>query len=119
MRPLWRSACACLASIVNVPAGAELWFDVSDIAALRQGEKEQADTMAVLAEAAKSFIEAGFTAETVISALTSGDMTLLKWEKPDPPKPSTPPAGGAEPPAFGTPPAINGTKSKIQDKVAA
>jgi phage portal protein BeeE len=119
MRPLWRSACACLASIVNVPAGAELWFDVSDIAALRQGEKEQADTMAVLAEAAKSFIEAGFTAETVVSALTSGDMTLLKWEKPDPPKAPTPPAGGVEPPAFGTAPAINGTKSAIQDKVAA
>lgn len=119
MRPLWRSACACLASIVNVPAGAELWFDVSDIAALRQGEKEQADTMAVLATAAKAFIEAGFTADTVISALTSGDMTLLKWEKPDPPTPPTPPGAGAEPPAFGTPPAINGTKSKIQDKVAA
>lgn len=119
MRPLWRSACACLASIVNVPAGAELWFDVSDIAALRQGEKEQADTMAVLATAAKTFVEAGFTAETVVSALTAGDMTLLKWEKPEPPPPPkvpTPPAG-ADAPAIGAPiPAINGTK---KEKVAA
>lgn len=119
MRPLWRSACACLASIVNVPSGAELWFDVSDIAALRQGEKEQADTMAVLATAAKTFIEAGYTADSVVSALTAGDMTLLKWEPPKPPPAPSPPAGGETPPAFGTPPAINGAKSTIQDKVAA
>lgn len=119
MRPLWRSACACLASIVNVPSGAELWFDVSDIAALRQGEKEQADTMAVLATAAKTFIEAGYTADSVVSALTAGDMTLLKWEPPKPPPAPSPPAGGETPPAFGTPPAINGSKASIQDKVAA
>jgi phage portal protein BeeE len=119
MRPLWRSACACLASIVNVPAGAELWFDVSDIAALRQGEKEQADTMAVLATAAKTFVDAGFTAETVVQALTSGDMTVLVWKAP--PKPPAPvvshPATGL--PGFGTPPALNGSKANVQDKVNA
>jgi len=115
MRPLWRSACACLASIVNVPAGAELWFDVSDIAALRQGEKEQADTMAVLAAAAKTFVEAGFTAETVVSALTAGDMTLLKWEKPKPPPAPNPPPHVN---GFGTPPALNGSTTKIDAKVA-
>lgn len=118
MRPLWRSACACLASIVNVPVGAELWFDVSDIAALRQGEKEQADTMAVLAGAAKTLVEAGYTAETVITALMSGDMSLLKWKAPEkPPPPVIPPAGAN--PAFGTPSALNGHPVAIQDEVTA
>src|ERR1700740_1949079 len=50
MRPLWRSVCACLEQVVAVPAGSRLWFDTADIAALRQGEKERADTMLVRAQ---------------------------------------------------------------------
>jgi phage portal protein BeeE len=89
MRPLWRSACACLASIVNVPAGYELWFDTSDIAALRQGDKEQADTMLVLAQAAGELVSKGFNPESVIASLAAGDVNLLKFDKvPEPPKPA-------------------------------
>jgi phage portal protein BeeE len=51
MRPLWRSACAALQQLIAPPAGSRLWFDVSDIAALRQGEKERADTTFVQAQA--------------------------------------------------------------------
>jgi len=92
MRPLWRSACACLATLVTVPPGAELWFDIRDIAALRQGEKERADTMLVTAQAAAALVTAGYTGESVIKTLESGDFSLLKFEKPEPPKPPTPPA---------------------------
>lgn len=78
MRPLWRSACAALAKLVPVPDGARLWFDTSAIAALRQGDKEQADTMQVLATAANTFITAGYEADSVKAALSAGDITLLK-----------------------------------------
>jgi phage portal protein BeeE len=78
MRPNWRSACGALAKLVVVPAGARLWFDATGIAALRQGEKEAADTMAVLATAASSLINAGYDPESVKASLAASDVTLLK-----------------------------------------
>jgi phage portal protein BeeE len=78
MRPNWRSAVGVLAKLVNVPADARLWYDASGIAALRQGEKEQADTMFVIAQAAEAFIRAGYTAESITAALSAADVTLLK-----------------------------------------
>lgn len=77
-RPQWESVCAALSKLVNVPAGARLWFDVTGVAALRQGEKERADTMAVNASAASTLIQAGYEAASVTAAITSGDMSLLK-----------------------------------------
>jgi hypothetical protein len=36
------------------PDGCRLWYDTTDISALREGEKERADTMQVLAGAAST-----------------------------------------------------------------
>ena len=77
MRPNWRSASAALAKFVNVPQGAELWYDVSDIAALREGEKDRADSMHTLAVAAGELIRAGYKPDTVAEAVISGDFSLL------------------------------------------
>jgi len=114
MRPLWRSACAALAKLVSVPVGSQLWYDVSDIAALRQGEKERADTMFILAQSATQLVAAGYTPETVVKALSSGDITILEFKPPEPPPPppakeitpageepapEDPPAGADPPPA--------------------
>jgi len=52
--------------------------EVSGVAALRQGDKERADTMAVLAQAAQTLIVAGYEANSVSAALSAGDITLLK-----------------------------------------
>lgn len=78
MRPNWRSACAALAKLVEVPPGARLWYDTTDIAALREGEKERADTMQVLSAAASTLLMAGYTADSITSALTAADLTLLQ-----------------------------------------
>lgn len=77
MRPLWRSACAALEKLLQVPAGAELWFDVSDVSALRQGELDFANTMAVQATTINTLIMAGYTADSVTQAVNAGDLTLL------------------------------------------
>lgn len=77
MRPLWRSACDCLSTIVAVPPGARLWFDLADIAALRQGEKELADTTLVKAQAAGELMKF-YEADSVVLAVESGDFSLLK-----------------------------------------
>lgn len=76
-RPMWRSMAACLSKLVNVPAGAELWYDVTDIAALRQGEKERAETAQIMALAAGELIRSGYDPATVAQALVSGDFSLL------------------------------------------
>jgi phage portal protein BeeE len=77
MRPLWRSAAASLAKLVMVPAGARLWYDTTDIAALREGETERAQTASVNATAMSTLIASGFTPQSVISAITAGDLALL------------------------------------------
>jgi phage portal protein BeeE len=77
MRPNWRSACAALAKLVVVPDRARLWYDTSQIAALQEGEKERADTMAVLAAAYSAFIAAGASPESVKSVLAASDITQI------------------------------------------
>lgn len=78
MRPLWRSATAALGKLVDVPPGCRLWYDVGRVAALRQGEKERAETLQVQAAAALNFINAGYEPDTVTDAMVSGDLSLLK-----------------------------------------
>lgn len=78
MRPNWRGAATALSKLVVIPDGARLWYDVSQVAALQQGEKEQADAMLVLAQAAQALVVAGYTPESITVALSAGDITLLK-----------------------------------------
>lgn len=78
MRPNWRSACAALAKLVQVPAGAELWYDTSDVSALQQGEQDKAGTLSVLAETMSKWIMAGYEPDSVTAAAVSGDPSLLK-----------------------------------------
>lgn len=78
MRPNWRGACAALAKFAGVPSDSRLWFDTTDISALREGEKERADTMQVLAGAASTLLTAGYLADSITAALTAGDLTLLR-----------------------------------------
>ncbi|MER7002217.1 phage portal protein [Dactylosporangium sp. NPDC000555] len=106
IRPNWRGACAALAILVKVPAGAQLWFDTGDIAALQEGEQDQAATLQTKAATASSLINAGYTPESVVSAIEAGDMTLLEHTglysvqlqppgSKDPAPPADPAAGGA------------------------
>src|SRR5437660_4552433 len=55
-RPQWRSACGALSQLIDIPAGNRLWFDVSDIAALQDGEMEKGQTALVKAQALLSLV---------------------------------------------------------------
>lgn len=106
MRPNWRSACAALAKLVDIPTGARLWYDAANIAALQEGEKERADTMQVLAAAANTLITAGYTADSITAALAASDVTLLKHSglvSVQLQAPGSAPAGPPAPPAVPTP----------------
>ena len=89
-RPQWRSACASLEKLVNVPTGAQLWYDTTNIAALQAAETEKAQVTQVSAAAMLTFIQAGMTRDSAILAVTSGDLSLLA------PEPDAPPAGAKE-----------------------
>lgn len=78
LRPNWRSACACLEKFAAPPGDAQLWYDTSDISALRPGEKDQADTMSTQASTANTLIMAGYEPDAVVAAVTAGDLTILE-----------------------------------------
>ena len=103
-RPLWRSACAAVQKLVpNVPpAGVRLWFDTSDIAALRQSETERGQTSQVQAAALLTVVQAGYTRESAVAFLGSGDVGQLVAE------PLAPPPGQSGRPGEGSPPAAAG-----------
>jgi phage portal protein BeeE len=86
-RPLWRSLCASLEHLVpNMPPrGVQLWYDTTDIAALQQAETEKAQVTQVSAAASLTLIQAGFTRESVVKCVQSGDWGQLV---PDPNAPT-------------------------------
>lgn len=76
-RPQWRSACAALSNLIDVPGGAELWYDDTDIAFLREDQKDAAEIQSTQAGTINTLITAGFTPESAIKAVTNSDMTML------------------------------------------
>jgi hypothetical protein len=89
-RPQWRSWCAAHAKLVSPPAGSRLWYDTTDIAALQDAAMERGQTALVNMQAALTGRQAGFTRESIVIAVNSGDVTKLV---PDPKMP--PPGAGA------------------------
>lgn len=75
---LWRSLASSLAKLVNVPDGSRLWYDTTNIPALREDEKDRASAMQVLASAASTLLMAGYEAESITNYLASGDLAQLK-----------------------------------------
>jgi hypothetical protein len=77
MRPLWRNACGSLQTILNAPGGAELTIDDSDIAFLQDDMKDRAEILKTNAGAVGQLVRDGFTPESAITAVVSGDLAKL------------------------------------------
>jgi phage portal protein BeeE len=119
-RPNWRTCCATLQKLVTVPGGCQLWYDTSDIAALQAGEKEKADTFSVDAATADGLIMAGWSPESVKTALMARDMSLLTHTglfsvQLQPPGSAQPPAAPGSP----TPDAQLNGKPKVPAAIGA
>jgi len=63
--------------IVPVPRNSELWYDDRDIPFLQEDLKDAAEIQNKRAQTIRTLTDAGFTAETVISAVDNDDMSLL------------------------------------------
>lgn len=79
LRPLWRSLCATLEPLVpGVPAGARLWYDTGDIAALQEGEQVRAQVSLIRMQALLAGVQAGYTHDSCVVAVEAGDLSQLK-----------------------------------------
>jgi hypothetical protein len=77
-RPQWRSACGALEQICPPPtAGTRLWFDTADIAALQDGILERGQAALVNMQAVLTARQAGYTHESIVAAVVSGDLSKL------------------------------------------
>jgi Phage portal protein len=101
-RPQWRSVCGALSQIVDVPAGNRLWFDVTDIAALQDGELEKGQAALVKAQALLALQQAGYEQMSAVAAVDSMDLSQLKLA----PKPPPLPAGNVQHMLPQTPPGV-------------
>jgi hypothetical protein len=77
MRPLWRNFCGSMETIMPPPTGSRLWIDVSDIPFLREDAKDAAEIQAQHAVSIRQLVDAGFTPESVVEAITAGDLGRL------------------------------------------
>jgi hypothetical protein len=89
-RPAWRSACGVLERFVpGLPSGSQLWFDTSGIQALQDGELERGQAALVRGQALLTCRQAGYTRESAVQFVNSGDVTQLQAD------PDAAPIGGA------------------------
>lgn len=75
--PAWRQMCAAVAHLVAVPAGSELWYDTTDVAFLHEDAKDAAEVMLTKATAIRQLTDGGYDTDSVIKAVTGGDLSLL------------------------------------------
>lgn len=77
--PLWQNLSGSLQRIISPPdQSSRLWYDTSDVPFLREDEKDEADIQQVRATTINTLITAGFTPESAVTAVESGDFGLLQ-----------------------------------------
>jgi hypothetical protein len=69
MRPLWRNAAGSLATVVNVPSNAMLWYDDRDVPALSEDSDKQASIDNVKATTIHTLIAAGYEPDSVVATI--------------------------------------------------
>ena len=78
MHPLWQNASGSLERVVPPPnRSSRLWYDATDVPFLREDEADAANIAAVRASTINTYVAAGFTAESAVKAVDSGDINLL------------------------------------------
>jgi hypothetical protein len=74
---LWRNMAGSMATVVPPPPNSELWYDTRDIPYLQEEEKDAVEIRQTEAATMGQLINAGFEPDTVIDAVTSGDLSRL------------------------------------------
>jgi phage portal protein BeeE len=106
LRSQWRSFVGAVAPLVDVPADAELWYDASDVAFLREDSMDLAQTMSTTAATINALIAGGFEPASAVTAVLAEDLSQLKHtgmlsvQLQPPPDPNAPAPGAVDPNAI-------------------
>lgn len=77
--PLWENLAGCLGHVLpNMGGDVRLWYDADNVPFLREDEKDAAEILQVRAATIASLIAAGYEPDSVVLAVDSGDLRLLK-----------------------------------------
>ena len=69
--------CEALAPLVAVPAGAELWYDTTDVAFLHEDAKDAAEVVSTQATAIRTLTDGGDGPGAEVTAVPGGDLTAV------------------------------------------
>lgn len=76
--PLWQNMAGSMQQILPPPGnGTRLWYDATDVPFLREDEADAANIAAVRASTINTYVSSGFTPESAVKAVDSGDINLL------------------------------------------
>lgn len=78
VRYLWLRALDAFRPLLSKPNNGELWIDTSGISALQADALDDAQVMAQQAQTMRTLVDGGFVPESVITAVTTGDMSRLQ-----------------------------------------
>ena len=79
LRPLWRMGAASLEPLVKSPGpDARLTYDARDVALLQDNAKDNADIQSKQAVTARQLTDAGYTPESVVEFLETGNLRALQ-----------------------------------------
>ncbi len=73
--------CAALSAIVDVPGGAELWYDATDVPMLREDALAAIQIELAKQQAIVAYVQAGFKPESVLTAVNAQDITELEYDE--------------------------------------
>lgn len=79
MHPMWQDAAGSLAQLMpQLGDDTRLWYDADDIPFLREDERDSADINRTRAETITGLVTGGFTHESAVKAVETGDFRLLQ-----------------------------------------
>lgn len=78
LKPAWHSLMNAYSVLLDVPSGARLWFDSSDISFLRQDQTELAEIQQTQSQTISAYIQSGYTADSSRDAVLHNDLSLLE-----------------------------------------
>jgi hypothetical protein len=78
LQHLWQNFVGSVANIIDVPSGAELWYDTRHVPFLAEDKKDAAEILGAQATSIRTLTDGGYDPDSVVAAVTGGDLSTLK-----------------------------------------
>jgi hypothetical protein len=78
IRPLLGSFCEAFSTLVPAPEGSRLWYDDTQVSFFQEDVTDEANIRQLKAATLRNLVDAGFTADSAVTAVETGDFTSLE-----------------------------------------